>query len=143
MTDTQDWIPLDEPGFIGLVGPLYHRPFDGGDTAWFRFIAEDKHRNRNNVVHGGMLTTFADRALGFTVRRGDLTRRQATIQLDTHFIKAVQIGDTVDFEGHIIRETRTFVFADGNMTVNGDIVATARGIWRYWQGSRLAAADTG
>lgn len=132
MAEQGDWVPLEETGFIGLVGPLYHLPFDGGDVSWFRFFPEDKHRNRNEVVHGGMLMTFADRALGFSARRGDMSRRQATVQLDVHFIRPVNIGDTVDFEGRVIRETRMFVFADGTMTVGDEIVATARGIWRIW-----------
>ncbi|MEK1930422.1 MAG: PaaI family thioesterase, partial [Pararhizobium sp.] len=116
MSDREGWVRMDDSGFIGLVGPIYHRPFDGSEVSKFRFFPEDKHRNSADVVHGGMLMTFADRALGFTARRGDMTRKQATVQLDTHFVKSVKIGDIVDFEGRVISETRTFVFVDGTMT---------------------------
>lgn len=132
MNNREPWIAMDDDGFIGLVGPIYHLPFDGSETSKFRFYPEAKHRNRSDAVHGGMLMTFADRALGFTARRGDMTRRQATVQLDAHFVRSVKIGETVDFEGHVIRETRTFVFVDGVMSVGGEIVLTARGLWKVW-----------
>lgn len=130
MPESDDWIVMQDDGFIGLVGPFYHRPFDGGPVSWFRFQAGDKHRNRNDVVHGGMLLTFADRSMGFTARRGDMTRRQATIQLDSHFLRPVFIGDMVDFEGRITRETRSVVFIEGVMSVAGEPVLTAKGIWK-------------
>ena len=81
-------------------------------------------------MHGGMLMTFADRSLGFTARRGDISRKQATIQLDVHFLRAVHIGQAVDMECKVVRETRSLVFMDGSMSTSGEIVATARGIWK-------------
>lgn len=134
MTEGPDtWIRMEDEGFIELVGPLYHSPSDGGNVSRFRFLASDKHRNRNDVVQGGMLMTFADRALGFTARRGDMQRRQATVQLNMQFVQAVQVGETVDFEGRLIRETGSFAFVDGVMSVGDRTVATASGIWRIWR----------
>lgn len=124
------WIAMDDEGFIELVGPLYHRPFDGGDISRFRFLPENKHRNRNGVVHGGMLLTFADRAMGFTARRGEMVRKQATVQLEAQFIRAVRIGDVVDFEGRILRQTRHLVFVSGLMTVEGEVALSAQGVWK-------------
>lgn len=132
--EREGWIAMEDEGFIGLVGPLYHRPFDGGPVSRFRFFPEARHRNRNEVVHGGMLMTFADRALGYTVRSGDLARRQVTVQLDFHFVRSAAIGEAVDFEGRVIRETRNFVFVDGTMSAGGQTVLTARGIWKIWSG---------
>lgn len=125
-----DWIEMEDDGFIGLVGPFFHRAFDGGPESWFRFLPDDRHRNRNGVVQGGMVMTFMDRALGFTARRGDLTRRQATIQLDVHFCRPAQIGRLLEVTGTIRRETRDLTFVHGEMTSQGEIVATAQGIWK-------------
>ena len=132
---------MDDDGFIGLVGPIYHLPFDGSEISMFRFYPEAKHRNRIDVVHGGMLMTLADRALGFTARRGDMARKQATVQLDVHFVRSVKIGETVDFVGRVIRETRTFVFVDGVMTVGGETVLTARGLWKVWSDPAAVASQ--
>jgi acyl-coenzyme A thioesterase PaaI-like protein len=129
VTDEHDFVPLEGHGFIGLVGPLLMGPVSGG-TGRFRFEATDKHRNRNDVVHGGMLMTFADRSMGYTARQGDMSRRQATVQFDMHFIRPARIGTVIEMDCRIIRQTRSLVFVEGTMTSCGEIVATARGIWK-------------
>ena len=56
------WYLEPDDGFIGHVGGLWRRNVAGvGQVA---FIAQEIHANRNGVVHGGMLMTFVDRALG-------------------------------------------------------------------------------
>jgi acyl-coenzyme A thioesterase PaaI-like protein len=59
------WIPEPPEGFIGLVGPIWRSPDVVGH---FRLLTAPKHQNRNGVVHGGMLMTLADRAMGYTAR---------------------------------------------------------------------------
>jgi uncharacterized protein (TIGR00369 family) len=124
-----DWIRMDDEGFIGLVGPVFHRPFGDG-VGRFRFEAAAKHRNRSGVVHGGMLMTFADRALGVTARQCDPGRRQATVQLDVHFIRGARIGRIIEMECRVIRETRSLVFVDGTIFDAEGVIATARGVWK-------------
>ena len=51
-------------GFLDLVGPIWERP--SGDSYRYAFLAEPKHHSRRGHVQGGMLTTFADRAMGRT-----------------------------------------------------------------------------
>jgi acyl-coenzyme A thioesterase PaaI-like protein len=48
-------------GFGELVGPIWRH----GD-ARFGFVVEQKHLNFADIVHGGMLTTLADQAMGMT-----------------------------------------------------------------------------
>lgn len=130
-----DWIRMEDEGFIGLVGPIFYLPFKDG-LGRFRFTAEPKHRNRSGIVHGGMLMTFADRCLGFTARQHDPSRRQATLQLDVHFIRSVRIGESIDMECKVVSETRSIVFVDGSMSANGEIAATARGVWKIIHSER-------
>lgn len=125
-----EWIDMEDDGFIGLVGPIQHRPYRDDGCGYFRFVAGDKHRNRNGVVQGGMLMTFADRGLGFTIRQNEENLKQATVQLDVHFIRAVPIGSTVELAAQVVRKGRSMVFVDGVLSVEGDTVATARGVWR-------------
>jgi uncharacterized protein (TIGR00369 family) len=123
------WIAMEDEGFISLVGPIFYLPFTDG-VGRFRFVAEPKHRNRSSIVHGGMLMTFADRALGVTARQHDFSRKQATVQLDMHFIRAARIGDLIEMECRVVRETRHLAFVAGTMSVGGDAIATAHGIWK-------------
>jgi acyl-coenzyme A thioesterase PaaI-like protein len=125
----EGWEPLPSgDGFIALVGPLWQRS-DGDGTA-YAFLAEPKHRNSRGVVHGGMLMTFADRALGATARRATDNSPVATIQLDMHFVRAVQIDERVETRPRIVRRTRSVLFIQGDLTVGFHVVGTANGIWK-------------
>lgn len=62
---------------------------------------------------GGVLTTLADRALGMTACKGHLSRSQATVQLDMHFMRTAKIGNLVEMECRVLRETRSLIFPDG------------------------------
>ena len=87
------WEPYEADGFIGLVGPFWTRM--EGETPLFAFLAAPKHHNRRGVVQGGMLMTFADRAMGTTCWYANEKKPQATVHLDVHFVDAVQIGEFV------------------------------------------------
>lgn len=122
------WEPYGDEGFIGLVGPFWTRQ-DGGNHL-YAFMAEPKHHNRRGVVQGGMLMTFADRSLGMTCWYANGQIPQATVQLDVHFIGAVQIGEFVEAKCKVVRRTRSLIFMSAELVVGTRIVATANGIWK-------------
>jgi acyl-coenzyme A thioesterase PaaI-like protein len=122
------WEPYHDQGFIGLVGPFWMRR--SGDSYVYAFMAEPKHHNRRGVVQGGMLMTFADRAMGMTCWYANGRRPQATVQLDVHFIDAVQIGEFVEARCKVVRRTRSLIFMSGELVVGGRVVATASGVWK-------------
>jgi uncharacterized protein (TIGR00369 family) len=124
-----EWIEQPDDGFIGYVGPILNKPFTDG-IGHFRFISEKRHSNRAGYVQGGMLMTFADRAMGVTARQHDMGRNHVTIQLDMHFMSAVAIGCTVDIYCKIVKSTRTLVFVQGDICVDGEIGAVAHGIFK-------------
>ena len=51
--------------FNTLVGPLYTKG-EGADRQ-IGLLAESKHCNSRGIVHGGLLATLADLALGYTI----------------------------------------------------------------------------
>ncbi len=120
------WEPYRDEGFIGLVGPFWTRP--SGDGYRYAFLAEPKHHNRRDVVQGGMLMTFADRAMGMTCWYANGRVPQATVQLDVHFVDAVQIGEFVEAKCEVVRRTRSLIFMTGVLVVGTRVVATAKGI---------------
>ena len=93
-------------------------------------MAEPKHHNRRGVVQGGMLMTFADRSMGMTCWYANERQPQATVQLDMHFIDAVQIGEFVECKCKVVRRTRSLVFMSGELVVGTRVVATANGVWK-------------
>jgi acyl-coenzyme A thioesterase PaaI-like protein len=122
------WEPYRDEGFIGLVGPFWMRP--AGDSYLFAFMAEPKHHNRRGFVQGGMLMTFADRSMGMTCWYANERQPQATVQLDMHFIDAVQIGEFVEAKCKVVRRTRSLVFMSADLVVGARVVATAKGVWK-------------
>ena len=122
------WERYQDEGFIGLVGPFWTRR--SGDIHLYAFLAEPKHHNRRGVVQGGMLMTFADRSMGMTCWYANGQRPQATVQLDVHFVDAVQIGEFVEAKCEVVRRTRALVFMNAELVVGTRVVATAKGVWK-------------
>lgn len=122
------WSLVEDTGFLGLVGPVWERRED--DAIILAFRAEPKHHNRRGIVQGGMIATILDRTMGINVWEANGGRPQATIQLDVHFLHAVQIGQVVEAHCEIERKTRSVTFASGRALVGKRVVATARGVWK-------------
>lgn len=122
------WEPFDGKGFVDLVGPLYVRKTADGLKA-FGFVAAEKHANLIGLVHGGMLMTLADRALG--VGAWDSAGGPCvTIQLDMQFLSAVKMGEFAEISPELVRRTRSLCFMRGTMKVGERATAMATGVWK-------------
>jgi acyl-coenzyme A thioesterase PaaI-like protein len=117
-----------DDSFIGHVGGLWLREL--GEQRQFAFIAQEMHSNRNGVVHGGMLMTFTDRAMGQTARLTVQATRSATISMTHQFLAPVKIGDVVEIAPHITKVTARLVFVTGTAFVGDDPVVSAQGVFR-------------
>ncbi len=117
-----------DDSFIGHVGGLWLR--ERGEQRQFAFIAQEMHSNRNGVVHGGMLMTFTDRAMGQTARLTVQATRSATISMTHQFLAPVKIGDVVEIAPHITKVTARLVFVTGTAFVGDDPVVSAQGVFR-------------
>ena len=81
------WERVRGHNFGELVGPIWRK----GD-ALFGIVTADKHRNHRGIVHGGLLMTFADQAMGMTGRRKTGEKPHATIELNMQFVGGVKVG---------------------------------------------------
>ncbi len=123
----EGWERVEGHKFGELVGPIWRR----GD-ALFGFLAAEKHRNHVGRVHGGMLMSFADQAMGMTGRRANNDRPHATIGFNIQFIDAVEPGDFVEAHCAIVRRTRSVMFIETKLKVGTRTVAAANGIWKVF-----------
>lgn len=119
------WTMVKPIGFGELVGPLWRR----GD-GHFGFVVGKKHLNFVDIVHGGMLTTFADQAMGMTAQRATGGKPHATIELNIHFVGAVRLDEFVEAHCEVVRLTRAIVFMQCKLLVGARAVANATGIWK-------------
>jgi uncharacterized protein (TIGR00369 family) len=119
------WKIVKPIGFGELVGPIWRH----GD-ARFGFVVEQKHLNFANIVHGGMLTTLADQAMGMTALRATGNKPHATIELNIHFVGAVRLNEFVEAHCEVVRLTRAIIFMQSRLVVGTRAVANATGIWK-------------
>lgn len=122
------WKTMKGPGFSSLVGPIWAKR--DGESWRYGFLAEEKHENRQGAVHGGMLMTFADHAIGFVAWEAAGRRKCVTMQLENQFLAAVRHGDFVECDTEIVRAAKTVIFLRGVLKVNGRPVMAANGIWK-------------
>ena len=126
------WAIVETSGFLHLIGPLWQRLINGAHE--YALITEDKHHNRRGLVQGGVLMTFADRTCGMTARYVSGKPTLATVQLDTHFVEAGQIGDILISRPRVVRSTRSLIFMSTEVSVDGRCVVMANGVFKILKG---------
>ena len=119
--------------FATHAGPFYAPPEDETRCG---FLAEAKHGNKRGVVHGGMLATAFDVAMGNACWAAADQRPSATVQLNIHYVGALKLGEFALLQAEIMKVTRSVVFARGTMRVGDRLLASADGVWKIldWRG---------
>ncbi len=129
------WERMPTQAFGTHVGPFYRPPGDSRLVSGF--VADARHGNKRGVVHGGMLATAFDVALGNASWEAAGQQPSATVQLTIQYVGAMQLGEFATIRAEIVRATRSLVFVRGVMAVGERAVATADGIWKIlvWRGA--------
>lgn len=98
--------------FNDLVGPLHERHTPAGWIIGMR-VAE-KHLNRRRIVHGGMISTLADFAMGYTTARAsDPPLKLVTLSLSVDFAGNATYGDWIEARVDVVRSGRRVAFVSG------------------------------
>ena len=118
----------DQGPFLEHVGPIHVREGDGPPILGVR--AEERHVNHRGTVQGGLLSTFADFALGRAIGY-DATddHERATVSLTVDFLKPANPGDWIEARTSVNRVGGTLAFADCALTVGDKDVAQARAVF--------------
>ncbi len=130
------WKPIRPGAFNVLIGPILHHR--DGDTVRFCFRVAPKHDNTGGRTHGGMIMAFCDEVLGLTAHMRRPDDRLFTIGFDCQFIDSSGVGDLVEIEPRVTRETSSLMFLRGDCMVGGRVIASCTGIWKI---SRRRTAD--
>lgn len=137
MTDDDEFIPDPPPGFAPSAGrgafstrngPYFHKAGDG-KVVEQAFFALARHTNGLGIVHGGMLSAFADGLLAGAVGRGS-GKIGVTIHLSIDFLHMARKGDWVIGEAELTRTTKDIAFAQGRLHVRGVDVVRASGVFK-------------
>jgi uncharacterized protein (TIGR00369 family) len=120
----RSWAPSDPTRFNTLLGPMLYRV--DGATARIRITPEHRHSNVQDNVHGGALLAFIDVAL-FAASRGFGVIDAATavtLDLNTQFIAAGRIGEPLEAQVELLKETGRLLFLRG-LVVQGETKVAA------------------
>jgi uncharacterized protein (TIGR00369 family) len=110
------------------IGPVYERGAAPHKT--FALPIDKRHVNMRGIIHGGMLMTFADAALGQAV--WDFTDRAAsvTLNMQSQFLKPAKEGDIIEVTPVLVRKTKSLVFMRGDFQVRGETVFAVTSVWK-------------
>ncbi|MDE2579600.1 MAG: PaaI family thioesterase [Hyphomicrobiales bacterium] len=122
------WPPY---GFTALIGPFWTREDNG--KRQFGFLAEARHDNRQGIVHGGMLMSFADSAIGMTAWEIAGRRPCVTMQMETQFLNAARGDDFVICEPELVRAAHSVIFMRGMLRTGDKPILAVSGIWKIIQ----------
>ena len=111
--------------FSGLAGPCYYR--ESGAIPGVGFVAEKKHLNFGNVVHGGALLTLADMALWDICWRNIGSFKGVTVTLNGDFLGAGRIDTFIEATGEMTKAGGSLLFARGSITAGEDLLMTFSG----------------
>jgi uncharacterized protein (TIGR00369 family) len=121
--------PYEPQGpFLEHVGPIHVR--EDGDELVLGLRAEERHTNHRGTIQGGLLSTFADFALGRAIERGaEDGKDRATVSLTVDFLRPAQAGDWIESRTRVERVGGTLSFADVSLTVGEREIVRARAVW--------------
>jgi len=112
------------PGFADLLGLITDDGPDSG-TGRVRLEADDRHLNRVGAVHGGVLATMVDTAMGQAVRSVTRDRQGlATSQLTVTYLNPGKPGRLVA-TAQVRKRGRNLVVCDADIEQDGEAVVHA------------------
>ena len=109
--------------------PIWSRRTDKAVIIGLR--AAEPHLNSRGLVHGGLLTTLADNAMGLSCGR---TLREGssfvTVNLSLDFLAAAKVGQWLEFDTVFVKPGSTLCFAQAFVTADGEPCARANAVFR-------------
>jgi uncharacterized protein (TIGR00369 family) len=107
-----------------LLGPMYWRRADDGMLVGLR--VQDKHRNRGQMMHGGMICTLADTASHWAAKHArEPLLRMLTTGLNVSLMGNAGPGEWVEAHARVMRAGRSLVFTDCRIASGSGVIAQA------------------
>ncbi len=108
--------------FDALVGPLYKKA--GSGALQIGMVVESKHLNTHGIVHGGMICTLVDFAMGLAARLvADPPRKLVTTSLAVDFAGNARVGDWIEARVDVMRPGRQVAFVNCFVLHAGERIA--------------------
>ena len=123
--------------FATRNGPYFEK-IDENNQLVRGFLADRRHLNGVNFVHGGMLMSFADSSLARTINHVT-GKRGVTLKMSSEFLRPVKEGDFIEAHCEMTRDTRSLGFVRGILKVGGHPVFRTDAIFQYIRADKFKA----
>jgi acyl-coenzyme A thioesterase 13 len=114
--------------FADLIGPIYQKA--EANQLIFAVRAEQKHCNVRGHVHGGVLGTLADIAMGYsTAFSTDPPTPIVTVNLSIDFTGKADQGDWIEIHTDVLKVGRNLAFANCHLRVGAARIGRASAVF--------------
>ena len=125
--------------FLDSIGPLYSKGSGGEMVIGLR--VEKRHTNARGALHGGVVSTIADIALGYALATSsEPPTPMVTVSLSVDFVGAAQVGDWIETRVDIQKLGSRLAFANASFDAGGERIARASGVFLV---TRTSAPEAG
>lgn len=113
---------------LDLIGPIYSKGI--GKELVLGLQVADKHCNGRGSIHGGILATLADVALGYVIAFSTQPPTAlVTANLTVDFAGTAKLGDWIETAVDIQKQGARLAFANCFITVAGERIVRASGVF--------------
>jgi uncharacterized protein (TIGR00369 family) len=96
-----------------------------GKVAKSEFTPTELHQGWKGIIHGGILTSLLDEAMGYAACYENVAG--VTAAMETRFKRPVSIGKPLTITAWVSRKTKRFAETEGTLTLkDGTLVTTAK-----------------
>lgn len=81
--------------------------------AEIRVVSGPQHTNPLGLIHGGLITSIVDAAMGNAIRSLGITG--VTVDLSVALIAAARVGDTIVARGKVLKTGKSMIFAEATV----------------------------
>jgi uncharacterized protein (TIGR00369 family) len=128
--------------YMASLGDLYCRR--EGEAITIAMGMTESHANMRGIVHGGMLASLADSALGLGLQMACEGRNSfVTVNLSTDFLDAARPGDWLEARVRIGRIGSRVAFAECDLVVGERRILRASGVFAVMKALNAAQLDAG
>lgn len=114
--------------FLDTIGPLYSA--GSGASLVIGMRVQEKHTNARGTLHGGVLASVADIALGYGMATSTTPpTSMVTASLTIDFAGSAKIGDWIETALDVQKVGSRMAFANVYFSVNGERIARASGVF--------------
>lgn len=114
--------------YLALLGPIFNKKTEKGLV--IGLMAEAKHCNARGQVHGGVLSSLADIALGYNAAFSTSTPVPiVTASLTIDYVGAAKLGEWIEIETDVQKVGRKMAFANCYFNVKSQRIARASGVF--------------